>query len=93
VARLYAQESLFVSGIFRFRSERAAAGEKRKLLRRSLLPRGRQSYQWPIDPIDLIQKNAAFMKELQRICAQTLNIGNGCADVLNGVPIFHRIQS
>src|SRR5262249_51791095 len=60
-----------------------------KLPGRSLLPGGRQSYQRPIDPVDLIQKSAAFMKQLQCICAQTLDIGNGCADVLNGFPIFH----
>jgi hypothetical protein len=33
------------------------------------------------------------MQELQRICAQALDIGNGRTDVLNRFPIFHSVQT
>ena len=33
------------------------------------------------------------MKQLQRISAQALYIGNGCADLLNCFPIFHRYRT
>ena len=61
--------------------------------RRCLFLPCRHTYQRPIDPINLIQKSAAFMKQLQRISAQALYIGNGCADLLNCFPIFHRYRN
>jgi len=57
--------------------------EETKLRRRCLFLAYRHTYQRPIDPINLIQNSAAFMKQLQRISAQALYIGNGCADLLN----------